>query len=203
MTAEEFRGRLATSNDAALVGLCLRDEVVPFVFEPRPEAWDVFRDVVVSAFGGSRADITVIGSGRLGFSLKPDRNLSAFTQRSDIDLIVVNAGLFDALWLALLNAAYPRPPITDRLGAWLRERRNELYTGWISPLEIRLDPAIYGRKAQPAVDIRTQWFQTLKQASKHPPRRHEDIRGRLYRTWEHAELYHLNSLAALRRSLAS
>ena len=32
-------------------------------------------------------------------------------------------------------------------------------------------------------------------------RRHEDITGRLYRTWEHAELYHLHSLASLRKSL--
>ena len=202
MTADEFRELLAARADAELMGLCLRDELVPFVFEPRPDAWDVFRDVIVAAFGGNRADITVVGSGRLGFSLKPDRNLAAFTERSDIDLIVVNPDLFDALWLALLSAAYPRPPVTDRLGAWLRDRRNELYTGWISPIEIRLDIAIYGAKAEPVVGIRAQWFDTLKEASRHPPRRHEDIRGRLYRTWEHAELYHVNSLAALRRSLA-
>jgi hypothetical protein len=149
-----------------------------------------------------RSDIRIVGSALFGFSMKPGQNLRNFSDESDIDVIVVNAKLFDELWLGLLAAAYPRPPITDRIsGGWLRRRRNELYTGWLTPLDIHLDSKIFGAKAKPVLDFRIRWFNALKQASHHPVRRHEDVQGRLYRTWQHAELYHLDSLAALRRSL--
>ncbi len=134
--------------------------------------------------------------------MKPGYNLKSFSDTSDIDVVIVNANLFDQLWVALLDAAYPRPPVTNVLGGWLQTRRNELYTGWLTPLEIKLDRKIFGVKAEPVLDFNTQWFNTLKQASRHPPRRHENITGRLYRTWRHAELYHLNSLVTLRRTLA-
>lgn len=202
MTSDEFRGLLAEHDDQHLLGICLRDDAVPFVFEPKPAEWDTFRTVLVDNLGCAAADISVVGSARLGLSLKPDMNLRAFTDKSDIDVVVVNAALFDALWLALLAAAYPRPPVTERLGPWLKERRNELYTGYVTPLALRLDPKIYGAKAQPVLETRTLWFNALKEASRYPPRRHEDINGRLYRSWDHAELYHVSSLGALRRSRA-
>lgn len=185
-----------------MLGPCLHDDFVPFVFQPREDRWDAFRDELVSGLGVSRADIRVIGSGRFGFSLRPGRNLKIFADTSDINVLVVNASLFDQLWAALLEAAYPRPPITEHLGGWLSKRRNELYTGWLTPLNIKLDRKIVGVKAEPVLDFNFRWFSTLKEASRHPLRRHEDITSRLYRTWHHAELYHLSSLAELRKTLA-
>jgi hypothetical protein len=202
MTSEEFRDLLQRHSDSQLLEPCLHDDRAPYVFEPRPEAWDTFRDELVSGLGVSRADIRVVGSGRFGFSMNPGHSLKAFGDTSDIDVVIVNADLFDRLWLALLEAAYPRPPITNKLGGWLARRRNELYTGWLTPLKIRLDSKIVGARAKLVVDFNSRWFNTLKQASRHPPRRHEDITSRLYRTWPHAELYHLSSLAALRKALA-
>ncbi|MGH6753555.1 MAG: hypothetical protein ACRERC_08960, partial [Candidatus Binatia bacterium] len=69
------------------------------------------------------------------------------------------------------------------------------------PQGIHLDMTIYGEKARPVLEFRTRWFNALKRASRHPPRRHQDVTGRLYRSWRHAELYHLDSLVALGRSL--
>jgi hypothetical protein len=202
MTSEEFRHLLQQQSDLQLLDPCLHDERTPYVFQPQPAAWDTFRDELGLGLDVSRADIRVVGSARFGFSMRPGRNLKSFGDTSDIDVVIINATLFDRLWLALLDAAYPRPPITEKLGGWLKTRRNELYTGWLTPLEIRLDITIFGLKAKPVLDFKTLWFNALKQASRHPPRRHEDITGRLYRTWQHAELYHLHSLAALRKTLA-
>ncbi|MDP8982268.1 MAG: hypothetical protein M3O35_16945 [Acidobacteriota bacterium] len=202
MTSAEFRDLVRRQTDEELLGPCLHDDQPPYVFQPREDRWDAFRDELASGLGVLRADIRVVGSGRFGFSLKPGYNLKSFADTSDIDVVVINTGLFDQLWGALLEAAYPRPPITNHLGGWLGKRRNEVYTGWLTPLEIKLDPKIVGVRAKPVVDFNFQWFKTLKEASRHPLRRHEDITSRLYRTWFHAELYHLNSLAALRRSLA-
>jgi hypothetical protein len=202
MNSHEFRQFLAEQSDLQLLESCLHDEATPYVFETKPEAWNSFRDELVAGLDVIRAQIRIVGSGRFGFSMKPGSNLRGFRDTSDIDVVIVNAELFDHLWLSMLDAAYPRPPITSKIGGWLETRRNELYTGWLTPLEIRLDIKIVGAKAKPVLDFNARWFNALKRASQHPPRRHEDITGRLYRTWRHAELYHLSSLAALRKNLA-
>jgi hypothetical protein len=202
MTSPEFLELLGRETDVALVAKCLGTDVVPYVFEPRPDTWNTFRDEVGEALGVSRDDINVVGSGRFGLSLKPGKNLKRFSDDSDIDVVVINSTLFDEFWLALLDAAYPREPLTEMVGGWLQKRRNEVYTGWLTPLQISIDHRIFGRRASQVLTLKARWFNALKTASRHPPRRHSDVRGRLYRTTRHAELYHLSSLAALRRSLS-
>jgi len=203
MTPDEFRQLLTQQTDQELLGPCLYGNETPYVFEPAPPAWDTFRALLVAQLGVAQQEIRVVGSARFGFSTAPGNNLRAFDDGSDIDLIVVNADLFDQLWIALLVAAYPRRPITQTrsVGDFLQERRRELYTGWLTPLAVKLDLAIFGAKARPVYEFNVRWFNALKEAAGIAPRRHEDITGRLYRTWRHAELYHLNSLAALRQSL--
>lgn len=199
MTPEEFRELIADNDDAVMLDRTLHSEAPPFVFDPVPARWDEFRATVAEELGVNVADIRVVGSGRLGFSLKPGNNLRAFQDTSDIDVVVVNSDAFDDLWISLLRAAYPRPPV--QLGERLKQGRNDLYTGWLTPESIRLDLRIFGEKARPALETRTKWFNCLKGASRFPPRRHEDIHARLYRTWSHAELYHLHSISVLRNSL--
>ncbi len=201
ITAEEFKALLQHQADSQILDTVLRDDQIPFVFNTAPKLWDSFRRTIATTLTVSEADIRIVGSGRLGFSMKPGLNLRSFRDTSDIDVIIVNHALFDGLWSALLKAAYPRPPHTSTIGGWLERRRNELYTGWLTPLEIKLDIKIFGNKARPVHEMNAQWFKALKEASRHPPKRHEDISGRLYRTWDHAELYHLHSLAELRKTL--
>jgi hypothetical protein len=61
--------------------------------------------------------------------MKPGAQLRAFTDKSDIDVVVVNADAFDAFWHLLLRAAYPRPPVV--YGKRLIAARNDLYMGWL------------------------------------------------------------------------
>jgi hypothetical protein len=200
MLSAEFRTLMSTSRDADLLDLCLRSEDVPFVIGSEG-AWNSFRDALVNLLPISRADIRIVGSARLGFSLKPRNNLRRFRDDSDIDVVVVNAQLFDWLWIALLAAAYPRNALFRGAGGWGATGRSELYAGWLSPLLVHMDWQILGTKAAPVFEFKTTWFNALKEAARYPIRRHQDISGRLYRTWRHAELYHLNSLAELRASL--
>jgi hypothetical protein len=162
MTPDEFRTLLSERTDSELLELCLRDENPPFVFDPNPSAWDGFRDDLVGSLGVSRQDIRIVGSARFGFSLKPGYELRRFGDTSDIDVVVVNSELFDELWIALLAAAYPRPPNTSIAGGWLNRRRSEVYTGWITPREIRLDGSIFGQRARPALEFRVRWFNAFK-----------------------------------------
>jgi hypothetical protein len=199
MTPDDFRVLLGNAPDAVLLDTTLHSDVAPYVFNVDPPKWDAFRMELAESLDIDVADIRIVGSGRLGFSLAPEKNLRAFRDTSDIDVVVVNADAFDALWGKILRAAYPRPPVN--MGPPLAAIRNGVYTGYLTPVEIKLDVRIYGQKARPALETRTKWFNTLKEAARFPPRRHEDIHGRLYRTWDHAELYHLHGLSLLRASL--
>jgi len=202
MTSDQFRNLLDVSSDADLLGPCLNDDLTPYVFGARTDIWTDFRDEIAGELGIPPAHVRIVGSARLGFSLKPGANLRRFGDTSDVDVIVMNANLFDYVWLSLLDAAYPRPPATQLVGGWLQNRRDEIYTGWINPLEIRLDRRIFGARAEPVLSFNSRWFNMFKRVSRLIIRRHEDVTGRLYRTVDHATLYHLNSLAALRKTLS-
>lgn len=199
MTPDEFRVQLANATDDDLLNTTLRDDTVPYVFDPDPPSWTSFKNVLSEQLGLGDAPIRVIGSGRLGFSLAPDKHLKVFTDTSDIDVAVINETAFDGLWLQMLHAAYPRPPV-QMVGS-LAEVRNTAYAGFFTPLSIRLDARILGDKVLPVLQTRTRWFNTLKDAARLAPRRHEDISCRLYRTWAHAEFYHRHSLALLKAQL--
>jgi hypothetical protein len=201
MTVEGFQSELNAKQDSAMLGPCLRDDIVPYVFAAKPIGWDQFRTLCGQRFGIAKENMTIVGSGRFGFSMKPYSRLKPFTERSDIDVLVVNAELFDSVWYQLLKMAYPRNYDHNKIGGFLAERRSECYTGFFDPHEIRLDGRYFGLSADPIRDFRTRWFDLLKAGSNLAVSRHESIKGRLYRTWQHAEFYHLDSLASLRRSL--
>src|SRR4051794_5372730 len=111
MTTDEFRSLLEIATDAVLLDTTLHSDAAPFVFDVDPPKWDAFRLDLAERLDIEVADIRVVGSGRFGFSLAPQKEFRAFTDTSDIDVVVVNAERFDELWCRILRAAYPRPPV--------------------------------------------------------------------------------------------
>lgn len=196
MTAEEFRVLLMERSDQDLVGMCLRSDVIPYVFDLDEPRWRRFRDNIAQNLGVLSTGIGVVGSARFGFSLKPGNNFRKFEDTSDIDLVVVSEEVFDDLWSRLLRGVYPRPPA--QIGGWLRDRQKEVYTGWLTPTAIRPDLRIYGQRVKPILEISHLWFSALKRASSNIEKSHEKINARLYRSWLHAELYHLHSIKSLK-----
>jgi len=201
MKADEFREMLRVTTDQALLDVCLRADDVPYICNDVTK-WLAFRQEMVRGVDGlAEADIRVVGSARFGFSLKPRNHLRQFTEESDIDVVVVSEVLFDWLWIALLVAAYPRMAANRGIGGWDVPGRAELFAGWLTPTAIHMDWKIIGQPGVPLSQFKMRWFDALKLAARHSTRPHNDIQGRLYRTWRHAELYHLFSIAQLRRSL--
>lgn len=201
MTPQQFRTLLGQKTNIELLDPCLHDDSPPFVFEGHDGSWDAFRDELVDQLEIQRDNIRIVGSGRLGFSLRPGTNLKLFDDRSDIDVVIVDSDLFDQIWLALLRAVYPNHGMNQRIGGWLDSIRNQVYGGWIVPPQIKLDGKVFGARARTVIDLRTRWFNALKLAAQHPTKGHADIQGRIYRTWSHADLYHSDSLNSLRASL--
>lgn len=130
------------------------------------------------------SSIVVVGSTRTGFSLNPKRRLRPVRRRSDIDVAIVSADLFDDLWERVY--AYSR---ADR--SWdTRWFRKTLFKGWIDPRSLPTGPTF---------EAAAHWgkvFDDLMQSRRFGLR---SISARLYRTWERLELYHEQSVLACKQ----
>jgi hypothetical protein len=179
----------------------------PFVFRQTPEALDVLKRHLFSELGADPDNISIVGSARIGFSLNPDNFPRGFSEASDIDVLIVDKGLFDEIWTALLKWNYPRRRLS-KLGKidgdWTYQRRKDIYWGWFVPDEIRFEGLSFPDALEPIRDLSTKWFNafhSLSQYSNHVEIARREINGRLYRTWNHASLYHEEGLRLLRSSL--
>lgn len=62
MTSDEFRHLIEAQSDEQLLGPCLHDDIIPYVFDLKPAAWDTFRDELAMLIGASRADKRALDS---------------------------------------------------------------------------------------------------------------------------------------------
>jgi hypothetical protein len=177
---------------------------LPYVFRETPKTLGILENHLASELRLKRSNILVIGSARTGFSLNPHNFPRQFSETSDIDILTVDEDLFDEIWTAQLRWHYPcrlvkRHGKTD--GDWIYERRNDVYWGWFEPDRIRFEGLSFPSALQPIRDLSTRWFNAfrgLSQLSDHAELARREVSGRLYRTWNHAYLYHEEGLRLLR-----
>src|SRR5438094_734671 len=74
----------------------------PFAFRGTG-GYAAFRAELSRFLGVHAAEMTLVGSGQLGFSLRPDQLLRPFRADSDLDMVVVSSEIFDAAWKDLLT----------------------------------------------------------------------------------------------------
>jgi len=178
---------------------------VPYVFRSRPTNTDTLYDHLSKRLGVDAKNITIVGSAKVGFSLSPDNFPRRFTASSDIDVLVIDERLFDMVWTTMLKWHYPRRtaglPRAD--GDWARHRRREIYWGWFSPEEIKFEGLSFPEVLKPVRDISTSWFDAFRTLSHFVEFTSRDVNGRLYRSWDHARLYHLDGLRQVRDLIAN
>jgi hypothetical protein len=73
-------------------------EGIPFAFRECPAAYDTVRAWLASRLQVCPKEITLLGSARLGYSLKSGQNYGrAFTAQSDLDFSIISGSLFEEL----------------------------------------------------------------------------------------------------------
>ncbi len=169
---------------------------VPYVFRDWKEGFENLRSHICDNLGiGCRENVEVVGSARVGFSLDPDSFGRGFSEKSDIDIVVVDDNIFDEVWKILLKWNYPR---RFRLAGtdyrWATKRMEDLYWGWLRPDKIRYEGLSFPETLIPLRDISTSWFNTFKSISQVKGFAGLNVSGRLYRTWDHVILYHVDGL---------
>ena len=164
----------------------------PFYSSSHP---DVHNQLIVSISRGLRvpkADICVVGSARIGFSLSPQRFGEPFSQFSDLDVIVVSNELFDLSWLDILTyRQVDHATMSFRTRQSLRSHREKdyIYKGWIYPESV-----------VEALAIGESWLRTFSGLSRIVELADRNVGGRLYKSWQHAMHYHRRSLESLKRT---
>jgi len=177
----------------------------PFVFRDQPESLNILRRHLSQHLKVAENSIVIVGSAQTGFSLAPDSFPRAFHSGSDIDVVVVDATLFDRLWQDILRWHYPRRSmrLPDSDWQWRIERGNDIYWGWFAPDRIRYEGISFPTMLKPLRDTSTLWFNAFRSLGLLPEFASRDVSGRLYRTWDHATLYHAEGLRHIARRLAS
>lgn len=185
------------SKEAFLLLLRERDHIaiideyllagVPFAFADAEDSYNLLLDTLSAKLAVERGSITMVGSGRIGFSLSPDNFGTPFSASSDLDMAVVNAELFDRAWFDMLRLGSKYFSLEARVRHWVNSHRaNYIYWGFIRPDRL---PGVVKDSAT--------WFATFRSLATLREFSSREISGRLYRTWDHLKVQQLHTLRSL------
>lgn len=177
----------------------------PYVFRENPDDLQKLRAHLASAIKLEAERIIVVGSAMLGFSLNPENFPRQFSDESDVDVVVINDALFDRIWATILRWHYPRrlTMLGKVDGEWAQTRRKDIYWGWFVPDAIRYEGLSLPDVLKPLRDLSAAWFDAFKSLSLYPEFARRNVSGRLYRTWDHARLYHVDGLRQIQEIVRS
>lgn len=151
---------------------------------------DDFKMLVSETLGVGFNNVIMVGSGKLGYSLSPEKEkfLRPFRDeeddKSDVDIAIISPYLFDFFW-RLFRSSYN---VTNQ--SYYRYIARSIYRGYISDSDLmKID------------ECRIAWLEKSNEATKKLQRnmyfRHE-IHYRIYRDWKDLEEYHVQAIEELR-----
>ena len=73
-------------------------------------SYESFRTQIGKVFRVPKNNIALVGSGCLGFSMSPMKNLRKFTKESDLDVVVISPDHFIKVWSVVLKTYYAGYP---------------------------------------------------------------------------------------------
>lgn len=154
-------------------------------------AVDDFKMMVSDALDIGFNNVVMVGSGKIGFSLSPEKFLKPFSDegdnKSDVDIAIISTQMFDYFW-RLFRASYN---ITNK--KYYKYISRGIYRGYISDMDLlNID------------DCRVAWLELSNKATKSLQRRmyfKHEIHYRIYRDWKDMEEYHIQTIEQLKGEL--
>jgi hypothetical protein len=121
-------------------------EGIPFAFKARPGTYEAVRIWLALRLGVQAKEVTIIGSGRQGFSLSPDQYIRRpFGEHSDLDFTVISPELFQRVrgalehWMSDYSSGLVQPRNNNEREFWDANRQSctsALNRGFIDPYKI-------------------------------------------------------------------
>lgn len=193
---EEFKEQCIKLRPHILVQRYLIESPTFFFSGKNDEEFDFKKDIA-SILDVHIRDIVVVGSGKLGFSLKPDpadnglylfktfdHNYKLYGKKSDLDIAVVSSSLFDKQLKNLYDFTgyYKNPILTDRnqFGKYILKGRFAIR---FLPIDFPLTKDI------------------LKVQAKYKMNYGRDINIEIYKSWYFFETYHESNIRNIQINL--
>jgi len=167
-------------------------EGIPYAFEARPILYELLREFLAKNLATESRNISITGSGRLGFSVAPKKYLRDFQDgESDIDIFAISESYFMNLeasaqkWCEDYKQGRVQPPNSIYEGYWdnnLREIPGCLRRGFIDPNRVPPWPEYepFGNCLNLAQSIRNR----LAEVPNAPKFKKSSIR--IYKDWDSA-----------------
>lgn len=152
----------------------------PYVLEPN-QYLDL-RNEISDKFSIHPTEIFMVGSGKLGFSIAPDKRYRAFGDESDIDIAIVSNTLFLKYWkAAYLNQKNPGNAWET---AW--DFKKYLFKGWIRP------------DMFPNCEEANEWWEFFRILTSSGKYGKYHIKAGLYKNWFFFEQYYKSTIENLK-----
>lgn len=193
MTAlDDLKSRLRANSPARLYeDLLVNGSAHYFVqeFEDGHERqYEQFRSLVGVAFGVAAADVSLIGSARVGFSLNPTKHFRQFdATSSDFDIVVVSDAGFEELWEEYLSAHYARS------GRRFSSEYYDVFRRFLTTNALLSSDPTYLRWEKRLGPLRREIENRFYFDSR--------INFRVYRDWRSVERYHVDGFRTLQNEV--
>jgi predicted nucleotidyltransferase len=148
-----------------------------YVFDWDPQSHADFLGMMEKRLGVGAAGIRLIGSAKLGFSLKDEHLLRRFRRDSDIDLVVVHPAMFDEAHLELAAMAGSLRAAEPDERRRLQKSRDNVFNGYLRPDQLPLGSRLHG-----------EWFPRVAGPYEAEPARSHEVRAWLFKSLEHAAI---------------
>lgn len=190
MDSGQLLHRLRTSGHVDFVNTCLFDNFA-WVCPTRSRAeYEDIRSGFSEIFGNSTTDIAIVGSGKYGYSLSPDKDFRPFQSNenephvSDIDLVVISRPIFNETWRHLRRAHY-NGAVNAR-----RYFQEDVFRRFITVGTDDTNDTMYLRDLAKLLD-------KVRKAATSKFGITQTVKLRVYCTWVDAKSYHVWSLQKL------
>ncbi|MCB1581335.1 MAG: hypothetical protein KDJ32_10700 [Alphaproteobacteria bacterium] len=159
----EFKSDLLNLNDSEIIN---KYYLSGSAFALDDNSHYKLRESVSSYFEVDYTQVFIVGSAKLGFSIKPRRRFKPFYDKSDIDIVVISSYLFDKIWKEVF--------LFDKNGGYwpkVKNFKNYHFQGWIRPDMLPLEHSFR---------ISKEWWDFFERISGSGEYGRYRIRGGLY-----------------------
>ena len=182
---EDFKKDLKINDNLHMISKYFYNDYTPAAINL--DAYHALRWEIKEHFNlESIFDVFLVGSARLGFSIKPTAQFRHFNDQSDLDIVIVSKSLFEQYWKAARDSNIP---LKDWKSQGVYE--NYFFEGWMRPDKLRCG----GEE----LDVKKWWqfFGDLSRSRKYGP---FSINGGLYYSLDFLEHYQKDAIERIRVS---
>lgn len=126
-TSQEIKDVFSNASEAERYGIIRLwiTEGIPYAFKNEPLIYEEIREFISKGVNVHSKEVTLVGSGRIGYSLKKKVWGKTFTNSSDLDFTIISNELYSKLvsdfkkWVSDIESKKLKPKTENELKGWL------------------------------------------------------------------------------------